>query len=878
MTLQTLLAHWQTDPDTAPNFAAWRTTPARPAVRLPFPADLSPALVSVLHAQGIFDLYSHQLEAWTHTRAGENVVLATGTASGKTLAYNLPVLASLLEDDTSRALYIFPTKALAQDQLTTLTRLNVQTSQRANVAAAIYDGDTSQTKRKAIREKSRIILTNPDMLHTGILPHHTNWSEFFAHLKFVVIDETHTYRGVFGSHVANVIRRLKRVAAFYGAHPQFIFASATIGNPKELAERLVESPVHLIDDDGSARGPRHFIIYNPPVIDAALGLRKSAVLESVRLAQDLLKHDVQTVMFGRARRTVEMMLRYLQPPPAPSPIASDGRGLGGGAIRGYRSGYLPSQRREIEKGLRDGTIKTVVATNALELGIDIGGLGAAVLVGYPGVIASARQQAGRAGRGLDSAAAVLVASPNPLDQFLAHHPEYLFERSPEQALINPDHLLILLNHLRCALFELPFAKGEGFGGLDANMLDEFLQFLVTNHESHLSNEKYYWMADSYPAANISLRSASPVSVVLQAVIDDVPQTIGTVDGESAYWMAHPGAIYLHEAQSYFVEMLDLDQHIARLTPIESDYYTDPLKQTSVQVISTLAESPSPCGTSARQGRGDRGEGEFAATKAYGEIQVTTQVTGFRKRRWYSGENLGEEPLELPPTDLQTTGYWLSLSDDTVKALSKEGLWTNAPNDYGPEWPKIRERVRARDGYQCQVCGRLENGRDHDVHHKIPFRAFMHRSGLSPELASLNLDMLRAKANEMSNLVTLCKECHRKAEENVRMRSGLAGLAYALGNLAPLFLMCDPGDLGTHIEPAPSDSFPQPTVVLYDLVPAGIGFSQKLFEMHDELMQRALELVSACACEDGCPSCVGPGGENGFGGKQETLALLRLLCK
>ena len=341
-------------------------------------------------------------------------------------------------------------------------------------------------------------------------------------------------------------------------------------------------------------------------------------------------------------------------------------------IRGYRSGYLPSQRREIEKGLRDGSVKTVVATNALELGIDIGGLGAAVLVGYPGSISSARQQAGRAGRGLDPAVSVMIASANPLDQFLAHHPEYFFERSPEQALVNPNHLLILLEHLRCAMFELPFQKGEGFGALPANVIEEYLEFLINNNEAHLSQEKYFWMADQYPAANISLRSASPQSVVLQTTIDDRPQTIGTVDGESAVWMTHPGAIYLHEAQSYFVESLNLEEHIAHLRPLASDYFTEPLRGTTVTVLS---ESDS--------------ENVRGGQKKWGELQVTTQVTGFRKRRWYTQENLGEEPLDLPPSELQTTGYWLSLSEETLSHLRETGAWSNDPNDYGPDWPKIR---------------------------------------------------------------------------------------------------------------------------------------------------------------------------------------------
>jgi DEAD/DEAH box helicase domain-containing protein len=854
MSLDRLLSHWRADPETGPNFAAWESLPPRPADLRPAPADVPSALADALRARGIGALYSHQAEAWEAVRSGENVAVATGTASGKTLAYNLPVLAALLEDPQARALYLFPTKALTQDQRNTLESLQVGMFKPANLQTAIYDGDTPQTHKKSIRTKARIILTNPDMLHTGILPHHTNWEAFFRSLRFVVIDEMHTYRGVFGSHVANVLRRLKRVAKFYGSNPQFILASATIGNPRELAEKLIEAPVRLIDQDGSARGRRHFLVYNPPVVDESIGLRKSSLLESVRLSQELYAEGLQHVVFARSRKSVELLLTYLQESGewkmknGKSSIIHDPL-----TIRGYRSGYLPSQRREIEKGLRDGSVRTVVATNALELGIDIGGLEAALLVGYPGTVASARQQAGRAGRGMEPAAAVLVASANPIDQFLAHHPDYFFGRSPEQALINPDHLLILLNHLRCAMFELPFEQGETFGG---HPVDEYLDFLVTNKESHLSNDKYYWMADSYPAADISLRSASPETYVLKATDDDGPRTIGIVDGESALWMAHPGAVYLHEAQQYFVESLDLEKKVARLRPLESDYFTEPLKRTDIQVLSV----------SQQEVMLDPKSSEITHSKGWGELQVTTQVTGFRKLRWYSRENLGEEPLDLPPTDLQTTGYWLSISEQTVERLSRDGLWTNAPNDYGPSWTRIREAVRQRDGFRCQVCGRPETTRQHDVHHKTPFRMFRDESGR----------ILRDKANELGNLVTLCPECHQKTEMNVRMKNGLAGLAYALGNLAPLFLMCDPGDLGTHIEPMQSEAFPQPTIVLYDLVPAGIGFSQKLFEMHADLLVRALQLVGECACEDGCPSCVGPGGENGIGGKQETLALLGIL--
>jgi DEAD/DEAH box helicase domain-containing protein len=866
MGLSDLLQLWKNDEKTGPNISTWRVLPARRAVLVDFPGDLPAQIAAALRSRGIRSLYSHQAEAWEHARGGENVVLATGTASGKTLAYNLPVLAAILDNPETRALYLFPTKALTQDQNAGLAGL-LESSEGMGLKSAIYDGDTTQSQRTSIRKNANIIFSNPDMLHTGILPHHTNWGDFFRNLRYVVIDEMHTYRGVFGSHVANVIRRLKRVARFYGAAPQFILTSATIANPGELASKLIEAPVTLVEIDGSARGERHFLIYNPPVIDEALGLRKSAVQESVRLSQDLLEHQVQSVVFARSRRSVELLLKYLQEygqtEAGSTNQARRSAMVSESGLRGYRSGYLPAERREIEKGLREGSVRLVVATNALELGIDIGWLGAAMLVGYPGTIASVRQQSGRAGRGDAPAASILIATPNPLDQFLAHHPEYFFARSPEQALINPDHLLILLNHLRCALFEYPFEKGEKFGGL---VVDEFLEFLVENNEAHLSSEKYFWMADAYPAATVSLRSASPENIILHSEEGEGARVIGEVDLESAAWMVHPQAVYLHEGQQYFVQELNYETHAATLIPVALDYFTEALRETSVSLTNLLDSAPIPGGK-----------------KSYGDLQVTSQVTAFRKRMWFSGEILGQEPLNLPPSDLQTTGYWISIAEESVQRLAQSGLWTNAPNDYGPAWPKIKDQVRARDNFCCQMCGVAEGARKHDVHHKIPFRQFM-RAGSSDSKASASggWEVLRpelvARANQLDNLVTLCPECHRKAEQNVRMRSGLAGLASVLGQLAPLFLMCDSGDLGVHFDPQAAFADGAPALVLYDLVPAGIGFSQKLFEMHTELVRRALELVKECSCEDGCPSCVGPAGENGAGGKLETLAILEELSR
>lgn len=849
--LRSLLSRWRSDPDIGGNIEEWRDLPARPPRWVPLPARLHPGLAEVLQDRGISALYSHQAAAWDHASHGRHFVVVTGTASGKTLCYNLPVLDILLRDPEARALYIFPTKALAQDQLNGLRQLlagleaaGVETGEGAPVAPAAYDGDTPTSARPEIRKRSRLVITNPDMLHAGILPHHTGWAAFLRDLRFVVIDEMHIYRGVFGSHVANVLRRLKRVCRFYGSAPQFILTSATIGNPAELASRLVEEPVAVIDEDGSARGPKSFLIYNPPVIDKDLGLRRSAIQESVRLAEDLLTYHVQTILFARTRRSVELLLTYLrerhanaQPPAPGEPAAQDE------TIRGYRSGYLPRQRRSVEHGLRQGEVRAVVATTALELGIDIGGMGASILVGYPGTIAGAWQQAGRAGRGTDASLSVLVATADPLDQFLAKHPDYFFERSPEQGLINPDNLLILLAHLRCAAFELPFHSGEAFGSVPPEVVQEFLDFLQSEGVLHASGTRYFWMADQYPAQAVPLRSASAENVVLQVEDEGRLVTLGEVDRESAVWMVHPQAIYLHEGQSYLVEELDLENCLARLVPLEPDYYTEPRSETTVALLDLSQET-------AVQG----------GLKAHGEIQVTTQVTGFNKVRWHTHERIGQGEVDLPPLELQTTGYWLALEESTVDVLRSMGLWANDPNDYGPGWNRIREQVRRRDGYRCQVCGTAENGRSHDVHHKIPFRTFASRE----------------EANRLENLVTLCPSCHHRVESAVRVRSGLAGLSFVLVHLAPLFLMCDSRDLGVHSDPQLPLSEGKPGVVLFDLVPAGIGFSQRLFELHDELVLRALELVTNCPCAEGCPSCVGPGGERGQGGKQETLAILKAI--
>ncbi len=833
-TLSLLAQRWKCDGDVQSNIAAWKNLPAQPAEFQPIPPDLHPDVVASLHKQGIHNLYSHQLDAWQFIQSGKNTVITTGTSSGKTLCYTLPILQSQINHGAT-ALCIFPTKALAYDQLTSLQKWINGLPQMVQPMAAVYDGDTPAHQRAALRNKVQTLITNPDMLHLGILPHHTIWARFLSQLRYVVLDELHIYRGIFGSHVANVIRRLKRVAEFYGAYPQFILTSATIANPQELAESLVEEPVVSITRDGSPHGPRHFILYNPPIENRELGIRRSYLAETEKLAEYLLQYRVQSILFARTRRTVELILKELHDRnPAERP-----------GVRGYRSGYLPAERREIESGLRSGSVRLAVATNALELGIDIGGMDAVLMAGYPGTIAASRQQAGRAGRGTSPSAAIMVASPAPLDQYLIQHPEFLFENTPEQARINPNNTLILLSHIRCAAFELPFRKGDALGKLQWDALQPFLDYLErTTGELHLNRDQYYWTSDQYPANAISLRSTASTPIMLKVVESDGrPRPIGEVDRNSALWMVHPDAIYLHEARTYRVEDLDLENNSALLSPVQVDYFTEPINQEQVDPINTFDEHLVPGGS-----------------RATGEILVTRRTTAYRRVHWLTRRILDATPLELPETTLRTEAYWITLNEHSVQRLRDSNMWTNDPNDYGPDWARQRNLARKRDGFTCQICGQMESGTSHHVHHKIPFRRF----------ASAE------EANQLANLVTLCPNCHKKAEGNLRMRSGLAGLEYVLLHLAPLFVMCDINDLGSYAEVQAALGNGLPVVALYDQVPAGIGLASALYSMHETLLREAHSLISNCPCIDGCPSCVGPAGENGEGGKQQTLALLQEL--
>ena len=876
MSISHLLIRFSRDPNFRNRVTAWERIPPQEARYADWPRVLDPRLPLALAARGIPRPYIHQARAAELALAGQHVLIVTPTASGKTLAYNLPVLHWLLNDPDARALYLFPTKALAQDQLKNLQELI--DALRADIPVATYDGDTPKAHRKRIRERARIVLTNPDMLHAGILPHHTGWDGFFRGLRAVVIDEIHAYRGVFGSHVANVLRRLRRVADFYqgaarstapadrpeskfsqssegrgddgggSASPlsyAYLLASATIANPVEHAERLIEAPVALVSQSGAPSGEKHVIFLNPPLVDRELGLRRSNLLEAQQLGATLLAEGVQTIFFARSRMAAELLLTYLRE-------GLDRMGAGEKVVRGYRGGYLPQDRRAIEKGLREGAVDGVVATNALELGVDIGQLQAAVLAGFPGTIASAWQQMGRAGRRGDVSLAALIAGGGALDQYIVQHPDFFFGRSPEHARIHPDNLVILMEHLRCAAFELPFRADESFGRFA--FTEEALTLLEEEGEVMQAGDRWFWTSESYPAGEVSLRTASPDRVLILDA--DRRETIGEMDRETAPALLHDGAIYLHEGRTYRVEKLDWEEGHAWVTPVEVDYTTRAISvsQADVLAVYDLAEN-------ARMRWG------------WGEVAIHVRVTGFKRIKRWTHEVLGYGEVDLPETALETTGYWLAVAEDVVDALRSARLWANDPNDYGPNWPEQRAKARARDGYLCVLCGAPEPpGRPHDVHHIRPFRTFGYIPGVN--------DNYRL-ANRLENLRTLCRTCHQRVERGQRLRSGLSGLAYLLHNLAPLHLMCDPGDLGYLVEPlAPHTQLP--TILLYDQAPGGIGLSERLFDLQPTLLEAARETVSACPCAYGCPACVGPVTEGAealdWDAKALTLALLDALLR
>jgi DEAD/DEAH box helicase domain-containing protein len=754
---------------------AVRRLPAVTAQYAPFPQGLDARLTRALAARGVTQLYTHQAEAIEHALAGRHMVVITPTASGKTLCYNAPVLNAILENRSSRALYLFPTKALAQDQLAELQTLAemfgaIAGGSGEQIGVFTYDGDTPQDARRTIRARAHLVLSNPDMLHSGILPHHPRWAKLFENLRYVIVDELHAYRGVFGSHLCNVLRRLRRICRHYGSDPVFLCSSATIANPRELAERLTEQPFELVDRSGAPRGEKYFIFVNPPVVNHQLGIRRSYLSETRRVAAEFLKRNLQLIVFAQSRLTTEILTTYLK---------DDFEGIPGAPerIRGYRGGYLPNRRREIEKGLRDGIVRAVVSTNALELGIDIGALDVSVMAGYPGTIAATWQRAGRAGRRTTRSAAVMVASSAPLDQFVVRNPSYFFDASPERALIDPDNLHILVDHVKCAAFELPFTTTEEFGRHD---VQEILGVLSEQGLVHLGDEMsgggaarvWNWTNESYPADAVSLRSVSSDNFVVVDTTNDA-RVIGETDFTSGPATLHPKAIYIVEAKLYQVERLDFEGRKAFVREIDCDYYTDAITYTRVTPIDTFAAEEN---------------------RSHGEVHVVSRVVGFKKIKFYTNENVGSGELDLPEQQMHTTAYWLTIPAGVLDTLPY------ASDD---------------------------------------------------------------------------------------RRDGIAGLAFAIRQVAQLLLMCDRHDVGISIEEQVEreagmerEALAERSarIFVYDNYPGGIGFSAPLFQMHHELLTNTRRLIADCNCEQGCPGCVGPVGNTGPLAKTVALRILDLLLE
>jgi DEAD/DEAH box helicase domain-containing protein len=626
-----VLAELLTEPSLARGVVHHAVLRPRDAEHATFPDWLDPRIVAGLDRRGIARPYTHQVDAIEAAHAGQDLVIVTPTASGKTLCYAIPILQAIADDPASRALLLFPTKALGQDQVAEFAEL--ATASGLRVSASTYDGDTPAPIRAAVRSAGQVVVSNPDMLHAAILPHHTKWFQLFENLRYIVIDELHTYRGVFGGHVANVLRRLLRICAHYGSHPVIVCCSATIGNPGELADALIGRPVRVVDRNGAPAGERHLLLVDPPLLDPATGARGSAVTLAQRWALPFLRAGRQTIVFGRSRVAVELLLTGLR--------ESLRESLGPRSrVRGYRGGYLPTERRAIERGLRDGEILGVVATNALELGVDIGRLDVAIVAGYPGSIAATWQQFGRAGRRAGTSVAVLVASGAPVDQYVVHHPEFLLEGPPEEARVDPDNLHVLLAHLRAAAFELPFEPGERFGPGPA---DDLLAFLgEEGHVRQAGDGRWYWSSENFPASEISLRTAAQENVVIIDTTPDRPNVIGEVDLFAAQTLVHEDAIYLHESAQFHVDRLDWDERKAYVTRVDVDHYTQADRAITLKPLDVFAEALVPGGR-----------------RLHGEVMVASLATIYKKLKFVTNENLGWGRIHLPEIELQTTAYWLT---------------------------------------------------------------------------------------------------------------------------------------------------------------------------------------------------------------------------
>jgi DEAD/DEAH box helicase domain-containing protein len=778
--------------------------PARDARTAPIPQFLPGRLLEALKARGIAFLYTHQARACELAHEGRNVVVVTPTASGKTLCYNLPILSELVQNPEARALYLFPTKALSQDQLVELNRWTEKLGEE--IRTFTYDGDTPQDARKAIRARGNLVISNPDMLHAGILPHHTKWQRLFENLRYVVIDELHYYRGVFGSHLANVLRRLKRIAQFYGSQPQFICTSATIANPAELATRILEEDVFLVDESGAPSAEKYLAFYNPPVVNPQLGIRRSYLNETRRIARTFLARGLQTIVFANSRLATEILVTYLKEDFSRAPLAPE-------AVRGYRGGYLPLERREIERDLRNGRLLGVVATNALELGIDIGSLDVAVLAAYPGTIASTWQRVGRAGRRQGTSAAVLVASSAPLDQFMVQNPDYFFGRSPEHGYVNPDNLFILLNHLKCAAFELPLREDEKFGSLDLRRLCEHLEEVGFLHHT---TDGWHWVSESYPADAISLRSVSSDNFVIVDTTGE-PKVIGEADFSSALTTLHEKAIYIQDGQQYHVERLDYDDRKAYVHQVTSEYFTDAISYTKIKVLERFESAPIG-----------------PASKNHGEVQVNTQVIGFKKIKFHTMENVGSGELTLPEQEMHTTAFWLALPHELMGSLP-----------YGST-----ERL---DGV----------------------------NGLANALEAIATLLVMCDARDLGVAVGENEESRRQKTEGARQESedGIqdSGFRTKSKNLHPWRpMVTNPkSKIGGSDSRVTIVAF-EPNIYLYDKYPGGVGLSEPLFRMSKSLLEKTQKLIADCPCASGCPSCVGPMGEVGEKGKEVALEILRRL--
>ncbi len=775
---------------------ATHVIPAKEAELGEFTPGISPWLRTALRQRGVERPYAHQTAAWEHIEAGRDVVVVTPTASGKTLCYNGPIVSMLGDSDAGTALYLYPTKALSQDQCAELNALFDAAG--LDETAYVYDGDTPVDARRRVRESVRAVLTNPDMLHASILPHHDKWRRVFATLRYIVVDEMHTYRGVFGSHVANIFRRLLRICAHYGATPTFVFTSATIANPAELARRLTGRDAAVVDRSGAPAGEKLFLLYNPPIVDAEQQRRQSPSAAARRIVSKLMKNGHHAIVFTRSRKEVEILTRKLKE-------GFEARGHKGLAERteGYRGGYLPEERRRIEKGLRNGHVQTVVSTNALELGIDIGSLDACIVAGYPGTIASTWQQAGRAGRRQTTALAILIAGDNPVDQYLVGHPEYFFGASAEHARIDPDNLRIMAEHLKCAVFELPFSVDAGFGDVPVDSTQDVLAYLAEEAELLcVQGAAWRWSSDDYPAGTVNIRDIYDENfVIIDTSREQHPKVLGEIDFESAHKNVHLNAIYQHATHLYEVHRLDYPERKAYVRAVEPEYYTQAIDQTRVFVLDKMDED------SALVAPLQRG---------WGEVRVTTRFTGYKKIRFKTFENIGYGEIALPDLDKHTTAYWVTFPTD---------LLTGMPED-----------------------ATALSGAIHGIGNALQTVALVHLMCASSDLH-----------------VTVGSRVHDGDDPLARGANGTSAedrvAMSAPGQDSP-----DPISAG--------DLLDDPTVYLYDNCPGGVGFSEKLYDLHAVLLTSAYDLVVKCPCEAGCPSCVGPEDLVTPQGKAAAIALLR----